>query len=324
METAIRKEHFLHPDFNENFKSLLCEYLNSLIDEELEKENADFDFIDECASVINAVREDTENVILSFASEKEFMKNFGIRKGRNYLKILTAVCAAAAVVLVLNTAVEKTTDVNLIGKASEWVQSLFVEEATTEKPTEKETEETTSAKLETETSSEQINPQAEKIRLEFSDSFKQEYEVGESLDLNGLTVSISYSDENMKKLPRSQYEISVSPTFGTKAGYETVTVRYGSLEESFTVRVINTEKTSLLSSVYALFPDTFTFTSSDLKNINLDSMQVFAVFSDGTEKELSNSDYELTFENLSDETEEKVMVTVAYKTTSCSFMVFKE
>ncbi|MBE6756299.1 MAG: hypothetical protein E7555_07570 [Ruminococcaceae bacterium] len=323
METAIRKEHFLHPDFNENFKSLLCEYLNSLIDEELEKENADFDFIDECASVINAVREDTENVILSFASEKEFMKNFGIRKGRNYLKFLTAVCAAAAVVLVLNTAVEKTTDVNLIGKASEWVQSLFVEEATTEKPTEKETEETTSAKLETETSSEQINPQAEKIRLEFSDSFKQEYEVGESLNLNGLTVSISYSDENMKKLPRSQYEISVSPDFGKEAGYETVTVKCGSLEESFTVRVINTEKTSLLSSVYAVFPDSFTFTSDDLTDIDLKSMQVFAVYSDGTEKELSSSDYKLTFENLSDETEEKVMVTVVYKTTSCSFMVFK-
>ena len=176
----------------------------------------------------------------------------------------------------------------------------------------------------TNTSSEQINPQAEKIRLEFSDSFKQEYEVGESLNLNGLTVSISYSDENMKKLPRSQYEISVSPDFGTKAGYETVTIRYGGLEESFTVRVINAENTSLLSSVYAIFPDTFTFTSSDLAKIDLKDMQVFAVYSDGKEKELSDNEYEITFENLSDKTEEKVMVTVIYKTTSCSFMIFKE
>ena len=80
----------------------------------------------------------------------------------------------------------------------------------------------------------------------------------------------------------------------------------------------------MLSSVYAIFPDTFTFTSSDLTKIDLKDMQVFAVYSDGTEKELSDNEYEVTFENLSDKTEEKVMVTVIYKTTSCSFMIFKE
>lgn len=323
METAIRKEHFLHPDFNENFKSLLCEYLNALIDEELEKEDADFDFIDECASVINAVREDTENVILSFASEKEFMETLGIRKGRNYLKIFTAVCAAVAVVVALNTAVEKTTDVNIIRSASNWVQSFFEKEETT-LPTTTEAESTTKKENESESHTEAPMIQAESIELKFTDAFKREYEVGEILNLNGLTVSISYSDETVENLKRSQYEISVSPDFGKEAGYETVTVKCGNLEESFTVRVINTEKTSLLSSVYAVFPDSFTFTSDDLTNIDLKSMQVFAVFSDGTEKELSSSEYELIFENLSDEAEEKVMVTVKYKTTSCSFMVFKE
>lgn len=328
METAIRKEHFLHPDFTENFKSLMCEYLNSLIDEELLKEDADFDFIDECANAINAIREDFEGVVLPLISERKFMKNAGFTKKNSFVKIIAAACAAVAVVMALNTTVEKTTDINLIKSASDWVQSLFTHEMTTKKPeeteAEKQTEETTTEKAETETSSQQAVPLAEKIELEFSDSFKQEYKVGESLNLNGLTVTISYSDENLKKLPRSQYEISVSPDFGTKAGYETVTIRYGGLEESFTVRVINAENTSLLSSVYAIFPDTFTFTSSDLAKIDLKYMQVFAVYSNGTERELSGDEYEVTFENLSDETEEKVMVTVIYKTTSCSFMVFKE
>lgn len=327
METAIRKEHFLHPDFTENFKSLMCEYLNSLIDEELLKEDADFDFIDECANAINAIREDFEGTVLPLISEHMFMKNAGFTKKNSFVKIVAAACAVVVAVIALNTTVEKTTDINLIKSASNWVQSLFTHEMTTEKPeettTEKRTEETTE-KAETETASQQAVPLAEKIELEFSDSFKQEYKVGESLNLNGLTVTISYSDENLKKLPRSQYEISVSPDFGTKAGYETVTVKYGSLEESFTVRVINAENTSLLSSVYAIFPDTFTFTSSDLTKIDLKDMQVFAVYSDGTEKELSDNEYEVTFENLSDKTEEKVMVTVIYKTTSCSFMIFKE
>ncbi len=324
MKTAIRKEHFHHPDFTENFKSLMCEYLNSLIDEELYKEDADFDFIDECANVINTIREDFEGTILPLISERKFMENTGYAKKNNFVKIIAAACAAVVVVVALNTTVEKTTDVNLIRKTSDWVQSLFTKEVTTENPTEKQTEKTTSENAESETVSQMLILEAERIELEFSDSFKQEYKVGESLNLNGLTVVISYSDENLKKLSRSQYEISVSPDFGTKAGYETVTVKYGSLEESFTVRVINTENTSLLSSVYAIFPDTFTFTSSDLTNIDLKDMQVFAVYSDGMEKELTDSEYELIFEDFSDETEEKVMVTVKYKTTSCSFVIFKE
>lgn len=315
METAIRKEHFRHPDFTENFKALMCEYLNSLIDAELEKEDADFDFIDECANAINAIREDFEGVILPIISEKEFMRNLNGNRKNSFIKAVIAACAAVAVVLTLNTVVEKTMNVDMIQLASKWVENLFEEKVEPEEiPVTKETEKTTEADI----------PTPDSIELKFNDSFKREYEVGEKLDLSGLTVEISYSDKKLMLLNETQYEIKVSDNFGTKAGYETVTVKYGSLEESFTVRVINTEKTSLLSSVYAVFPDTFTFTSGDLKNINLDSMQVFAVFSDGTEKELSHTDYELLFEDLSDETEEKVMVTVKYKTVSCSFMVFKE
>ena len=324
METAIRKEHFLHPDFTENFKSIMCEYLNSLIDEELLKEDADFDFIDECANTINAIREDFEGTVLPLISERKFMENVGFAKKNSFVRIIAAACAVVVAVVALNTTVEKTTDINLIKSASNWVQSLFTHEMTTKKPeettTEKQIEETTTEKDETET----VSQLAEKIELEFSESFKQEYKVGESLTLNGLTVLIYYSDGTVKMLPHNQYKVSASPDFGAKAGYETVTVKFGGLEKSFTVRVINTENTSLLSSVYAIFPDTFTFTTSNLTNIDLKDMQVFAVYSDGMEKELPGSEYELIFENISDEMEEKVMVTVKYKTTSCSFVIFKE
>lgn len=320
MQTAIRKEQFLHPDFEESFKSLMCKYLDSLIDEELTKEDADFDFIDECANAINAIRDDFEGTVLPLISKREFMENAGFTKKNSFLRIVAAACAVVVAVTTLNTTVEKTTDVNMLQSASNWVQNLFEHEVTTEK----HSEEATTEKPETETVSQQVVPQAKKIELSFSDSFKREYKVGESLNLNGLTVVISYSDENTKKLSNGQYEISVSPTFGIKAGYETVTIKYGGLEESFTVRVINTENTALLSSVYALFPDDFTFTSDDLAKIDLKDMRVFAVFSDGTEKEIFETDYVLTFDDFSDETEEKVMVTIRYKTVSCSFMIFKE
>lgn len=319
MQTAIRKEHFLHPDFEENFKSLMCRYLDSLIDEELTKEDADFDFIDECANAINAIREDFEGSVLPLISKREFMENAGFTKKNSFLRIVAAACAVVVAVTTLNTTVEKTTDINMLKSASNWVQNLFEHEFTTEN-----SEENTTEKPETETASQQTIIQAKKIELLFSDSFKREYRVGESLNLNGLTVVISYSDNNSKKLSSSQYEISASPTFGAKAGYETVTIKYEGLEESFTVRVINTENTALLSSVYALFPDDFTFTSGDLAKIDLKDMRVFAVFSDGTEKEIFETDYVLTFDDFSDETEEKVMVTIKYKTVSCSFMIFKE
>lgn len=320
MQTAIRKEHFLHPDFEESFKSLMCRYLDSLIDEELTKEDADFDFIDECANAINAIREDFEGTVLPLISKREFMENVGFTKKNNFLKIVAAACAVVVAVATLNTTVEKTTDINMLKSASNWVQNLFEHEVTTEK----HSEEATTENPETETASQQTIPQAKKIELLFSDSFKREYKVGESLNLNGLTVVISYSDDNSQKLSTGQYEILTSPNFGTKAGYETVTIKYGGLEESFTVRVINTENTALLSSVYALFPDDFTFTSGDLTKIDLKDMRVFAVFSDGTEKEIFEKDYVLTFDDFSDETEEKVMVTIKYKTVSCSFMIFKE
>lgn len=320
MQTVIRKEHFLHPDFEENFKSLMCRYLESLIDEELTKEDADFDFIDECANAINAIRDDFEGTVLPLISKREFMENAGFSKKNSFLRIVAAACAVVVAVTTLNTTVEKTTDINMLKSASNWVQNLFEHEVTTDK----HSEEATTEKPETETASQQTITQAKKIELLFSDSFKQEYRVGENLNLNGLTVVISYSDENTKKLSSGQYEILSSPTFGTKAGYEKITIKYGGLEESFTVRVINTENTALLSSVYALFPDDFTFTSSDLTKIDLKDMRVFAVFSDGTEKEIFEKDYILTFDDFSDETEEKVMVTIRYKTVSCSFMIFKE
>ena len=51
-------------------------------------------------------------------------------------------------------------------------------------------------------------------------------------------------------------------------------------------------------------------------------MRVFAVFSDGTEKEISKSDYTITTEQYRDETEKGVIVTVEYQ--GCSFQFFSE
>ena len=53
-------------------------------------------------------------------------------------------------------------------------------------------------------------------------------------------------------------------------------------------------------------------------------MQVFAVYSDKNEKELTADDYTVEITDISTLFEKKVIVTVKYETVSCSFTVFKE
>ena len=94
MTVTVNKDIFLHPDFNGDLTEFLCNYLNALIDEELEKEDADFDFIDECASAINSIRDGFIDAIIPVISRREFMEKLGIRTVR-FSKAFAAVIAAA-------------------------------------------------------------------------------------------------------------------------------------------------------------------------------------------------------------------------------------
>jgi len=54
---TVSREILMHPDFMADLADELCESLEALIDAEFEKgDEADFDFIDECANAINAIR----------------------------------------------------------------------------------------------------------------------------------------------------------------------------------------------------------------------------------------------------------------------------
>ena len=68
MNITVSREIFLHPDFKENIEQALCDYLNSLIDNEFAKASPDFDFIDECADAINAIREDFVSAVMPVIS----------------------------------------------------------------------------------------------------------------------------------------------------------------------------------------------------------------------------------------------------------------
>lgn len=325
MTVTVNKDILLHPDFSQNLNEILCIYLNALIDKELEKEDADFDFIDECADAINSIRNGFIDAVIPVISRKDFMAKLGIRTVR-FSKAFAAVIAAAIMLVTANGIIAGATDYNFIEEVSKKIVEIFTQdEETPEPPPETTTSPTTTTTEPTTEESTTIPIKAEQgIALNFGKDFKKEYNVGESFDPNGITVLLLYDDESKTVLDRSKYQIKAPSDFGKVAGYETVTVTYKGFENSFKVRILNTKETPLLTSVYATFPSDYDFKAENLDNIDLSNMQVFAVYSDKNEKELTADDYTVEITDISTLFEKKVIVTVKYETVSCSFTVFKE
>ena len=325
MTVTVNKDILLHPDFSQNLNEILCNYLNALIDEELEKEDADFDFIDECADAINSIRNGFVDAVIPVISRKDFMAKLGIRTVR-FSKAFAAVIAAAIMLVAANGIIASATDYNIIEEVSKKIVEFFTQEEEPPEPTTQPVTTTTAPPVTQESSTDESTTavrKAEAITVEFSSQFKKEYNVGESFSPDGIQVFLIYDDGGREKIERKDYSLKVPSDFGKEAGYETVTVTFKDFESSFKVRILNTKETPLLTSVYATFPPGYEFKSDDLENIDLSRMRVFAVYSDESEKELTADEYTVKFEDNSTLFEKKVFVTVTYKTASCSFTVFK-
>ena len=326
MTVTVNKDVLLHPDFSQNLNEILCNYLNALIDEELEKEDADFDFIDECADAINSIRNGFVDAVIPVISRKDFMAKLGIRTVR-FSKAFAAVIAAALMLVAANGIIASATDYNIIEEVSKKIVELFTQEEESPEPTTQPVTTTTAPPVTQEPSTEESTTavrEVETITVEFSSHFKKEYNVGEIFSPDGIQVFLIYDDGSREKIERKDYSLKVPSDFGKTAGYETVTVTCKDFETDFKVRVLNTKETALLTSVYAIFPSEYEFKSDDLENIDLSRMKVFAVYSDESEKELTADEYTVNLEDISTLFEKKVIVTVTYKTVSCSFTVFKE
>ncbi len=314
---TVNKEILSHPDFYEDFQRDICDMLEALMDSELEKEDADFDFIDECADAINAVRFGDLGAVLPVISRRDFIGKVGSVSG-GIVKKLAAVCAAVALLIGINIYVEKTENYSIIGEITSYLSGLFNNEPLT-------VPETVTTERETTTEVATIIPQViTELALKTDERFKTEYTVGESFDKTGLEVYAVYNSRTSEKLCEDDYEIIVSPDFAENEGYETVTVRYAGVEERLEVRVLVGKETPKLTSIYSLFPEDFKFTADDINNISLNMMQVYAVYSDGSEIELDNGEYTVDYEYSENWFEKKVFVTVRYRECSCSFTVFEE
>ena len=125
---TVSREILMHLDFMTNLADELCAMLESIIDAEFEKgDDTDFDFIDECADAINAIRSGDESQILPIISRKDFLKKVGV-KTESKFKVLVAACAAIAILFTAGTQIEVEDDITIIEALSGIVSEFITDE----------------------------------------------------------------------------------------------------------------------------------------------------------------------------------------------------
>lgn len=290
-----------------SFKAEVAELINSLIDEELSKDEPNCDFIDECINTLEEL--ESEN----FAKVIPFVKKHAGKPFRQKFVSVAAACAILAAISFGAVAVSHTIEQKREAKTTTVTQavteSTTAERALTTEAVTTTTKPTTQAAMPT------------GIRLRFGDSFKDEYYIGEKLDTSGITAVVSYSDGTEKIVPLADCKVTAEDGFGTKERYETVKISFGNASETFRVRVLRKEDTKVLNSVYASFPEGFDFTTKDIDNIDLSGMEVYAVYSDRSEKKLNRGEYTVKTEKLPNGT---AFITITYEGVYTTFGIKEE
>lgn len=290
-----------------SFKAEVAELINSLIDEELSKDEPNCDFIDECINTLEEL--ESEN----FAKVIPFVKKHAGKPFRQKFVSVAAACAILAAISFGAVAVSHTIEQKREAKTTTVTQavteSTTAERALTTEAVTTTTKPTTQAAMPT------------GIRLRFGDSFKDEYYIGEKLDTSGITAVVSYSDGTEKIVPLADCKVTAEDGFGTRERYETVKISFGNASETFRVRVLRKEDTKVLNSVYASFPEGFDFTTKDIDNIDLSGMEVYAVYSDRSEKKLNRGEYTIKTEKLPNGT---AFITITYEGVYTTFGIKEE
>lgn len=290
-----------------SFKAEVAELINSLIDEELSKDEPNCDFIDECINTIEEL--ESEN----FAKVIPFVKKHAGKTFRQKFVSVAAACAILAAISFGAVAVSHTIEQKREAKTN------TVTQAVTESTTAERRMTTEAVTTTTKPTTQAAIPTG--IRLRFGDSFKDEYYIGEKLDTSGITAVVSYSDGTEKIVPLADCKVTADYGFGTRERYETVKISFGNASETFRVRVLRKEDTKVLNSVYASFPEGFDFTTEDIDNIDLGGMEVYAVYSDRSEKKLNRGEYTIKTEKLPNGT---AFITITYEGVYTTFGIKEE
>ncbi|MBQ6935496.1 MAG: hypothetical protein IJN49_03005 [Clostridia bacterium] len=330
MKTSLEKNFIKSENMSdEKFYNSLIEELNKIIEEELSKnyEEINAEVIDDCCLALQSIYE------LQNGDGEEFTNitniNSIVKKYNLYQRKKTVVSVACAAVAVFAIGVtsftlssETVAEGNVFKAALGRFEELFKNEEPTKTVTTEPPESTKSETTEIQTTEEYISlhnslpevteKQIKGISVILTPGSTGLYHSVEEINLKNTFVRVDYLNGENETINISQCTVTIGEP--KMDGETKVTVSYNGFETYIYVTVLPEEKLNpkTLTSVYGTFENDYT----------IEEMRVFAVFSDGTEKEIPKSDCTITTEEFNDETENGVIVTVEYQ--GCSFQFFSE
>lgn len=322
------------------YASLISE-LEEIIEEELSKdiEEMNAELIDDCCVAI-------ENLQITQSGEKakEYEAFLGVeriikqhnRKLRN-VYVASAACAAVAVLCAITSV--RLTNQNAQGslKPNSFLDNIFniYEHTVTISETETtEKEQTTKAQKDepatfinnSTTVAPQVTdnqvteitppgvtkpiPEIYKVTAIVPPGFKTEYTEVSQIKLNGVAVRVYYSDNTEKVVAIDECDVKIGTP--DKNGRTKITITYKYFDTSIYVNVKSEKERNpvTFNSIYGTFDGGY----------NVESMRVYAVYSDGSEKEIPKGEYTVKREYSEDFEAELVIVEYG----GCSFQFLPE
>lgn len=135
------------------------------------------------------------------------------------------------------------------------------------------------------------------VSLTIQPPTKKEYQLGEQLNLDGMVLTLTFSDETTSTITAE--DCTVTGFDSETAGEKTIKVTYRdknnvSVSGEFKVTVLVPESAKLESLIIDSKPNKTQYKLNEAKELNTEGMKVTAVYSGGVKKVLQEKDYQVT------------------------------
>lgn len=320
MKTSLKQSFITNENINDAlFYNSLIEELNAIIENELSKsyEDINAEIIDDCClalesiySLQNGEQIESKNI----TNINSIVRKYNLQQRKK----VTVACAAAAVLVfcmsTLNNSSETIAEGNIFKTALGRLESLIKNENVTEQltiePVSENTTEIVSEKTTVSQTIENIETNIKNIYVIVPSKTNLIFKSVEDINLSGVTVGVNYSTGETKFINISDCNVIIAKP--KDDGETKISVSYKGVETCIYVTVLSEEQQNpvTLTSIYGVFENKYT----------IEDMQVFAVFSDGSETKINKAECKIQKEKLSDTNE--CIVTVSYG--DCNFQFLEE
>ena len=324
MKTSLKNSFITNENLNDElFYSALAEELNAIMENELSKSYEDInpEIIDDCCAALTSIYEiqngKTENTN-NISVISSVIKKYKLKQRKK--TTMAAACAAIAILSVgvaaFSVEGNNIAEGNLIKNAIGKFENLFTVNTPTTQHTTESPPETTAESTKQENTT--ITPattgaenQIKSIAVLPPPGFLSTFTSRESISLNNFFITISYQNGEKDTLPISEATYEILQT--QEDGLTEIKICYKAFTTSFYVTVLPEEKLNpvIITSLYGTFENSY----------SIEELRVFAVLSDGTEKEIPKSDCTITTQELKDSGVTETIVTVEYENCSFQFLI---